>query len=364
MKDIKETRLKINEIDEKMAKLFEERMSLAKDIAEYKKTCGLKIEDKDREREVVNKNLEFVNNQEYKDYYVDFIKSTMEISKNYQRKLLEGLKVGYAGIEGAYGYIATKKLFKNSEKLSYPSFDSAFKGVENGVIDLCVLPLENSYAGDVGMVMDLMFQGQLYINDIIELEVNHCLLVKKGTKFEDIKVLASHAQALAQCSDFIAKNNFKTMEYPNTAIAAKDLKDKLDNSVAVIASEETAEIYDLEVLRTNINTSRNNTTRFGVFSKTLNETKENSPYVHSIIMFTVKNEAGALAQTLNIIGSFGYNMRILRSRPLKELMWNYYFYIELDGNVNSKDGVDMIRQLKTVCELFKVVGTYSTESKV
>ena len=121
---------------------------------------------------------------------------------------------------------------------------------------------------------------------------------------------------------------------------------------------------NLDILETNVNASRNNTTRFAVFSTVLNKAiaKPKMSY-HFILVFTVLNEAGALAKTLNIIGSHNFNMRTLRSRPMKELQWNYYFFVELDGDINSSDGQDMINELKSVCDRLKIVGTYYSETE-
>ena len=152
---------------------------------------------------------------------------------------------------------------------------------------------------------------------------------------------------------------FEKVESSNTAIAAYELSQSDDDSVAVIASKEVASLYDLEILQANINESRNNTTRFAVFSKVLNKRKViNKMGEHFILVFTVLNEAGALAKTLNIIGAHNFNMRTLRSRPMKELLWNYYFFVEADGDINSSDGQDMIKELSSVCDRLKVVGTY------
>ena len=204
-----------------------------------------------------------------------------------------------------------------------------------------------------------MFSGSLFVNQVFELEVVHNLLAKKGTNKKDIKTVVSHPQALAQCSDYISKNNLKILEAQNTAIAAKLVAESNDSTIAAIASSDNAELYSLDILETKINTSNNNTTRFGAFSRCLNKTTPSSKIgEHSIMMFTVKNEAGALAETLNIIGKYGYNMRSLHSRPMKELIWNYYFYIELEDNVNTENGKQMLQALEKYCDKLKIVGNY------
>ena len=224
-----------------------------------------------------------------------------------------------------------------------------------------MLPIENSYAGDVGAVMDLMFSGSLYVNRMIELEVEHNLLGCHGAKLNEIRTVVSHPQALEQCAEFIRSHGWQTLSYSNTALAAQYVAGQNDPTVAAIASEETAELYGLELLSKGINASRINTTRFAVFSRALHLPAADSRTgnEHFILVFTTKNEAGALAQPLNIIGAHDFNMRNLRSRPMKNLIWNYYFFVEAEGNISSVSGQNMLRELSAVCARLKLVGTYS-----
>ena len=358
MSDLKDIRKRINEIDKEMARLFEERMKASHEVANYKKEHALPIYDSTREQKVINKNVEFIKDEDIKEYYVNFLQNTMDISKRYQTSLLKGLKVAYSGVQGAFAYIAAKKMFPNAEYISYLSFNDAYKACEQGECDVCVLPLENSYAGEVGLVMDLMFSGSLYVNQVYELEVTHNLIGKKGTSIEKIKKVYSHKQALDQCIDFINEYKLEVEEAPNTAVAAKLVAELDDESVAAIASSETAELYDLEIIKSNINVSNINTTRFGAFCRVLHNPISNNSSQQCILVYTVKNEAGALAKTLNIIGSHGFNMRSLRSRPMKELIWNYYFYVEIEGNINNNEGKDMLKALSIFCDKLKVVGVY------
>ena len=363
MKDLKDIRVEINEIDSQLRDLFSRRMNLSKEVAEYKKALGLQILDAEREQQVIKNNVEKLENDELKPYYVDFLESVMKISRNYQRVLNVGMKVAYSGVPGAYAYIAGKRLFPDAELISVPNFAAAYDSVVNGDSDVCVLPIENSYAGDVGLVNDLMFKGNLYLTDVFDLEIVHNLIVKPGTKIENIKKVISHQQALSQCHTFIDNHNLSVQDYPNTAMAAKYLSETDDDTIGVIASAEVAELYGLEIIKENINDSRLNTTRFGVFSKAMAAPHKSKSGDHFILMFTVANEAGSLASTLNIIGSHGFNMRTLRSRPLKELLWNYYFFAELDGDISSRDAKEMLQELTTVCDHLKVVGTYCSQSR-
>ncbi|MCF0178028.1 MAG: bifunctional chorismate mutase/prephenate dehydratase, partial [Bacteroidales bacterium] len=249
--------------------------------------------------------------------------------------------------------------------VAYPSFESAYQAVIDSECDTCVLPIENSFAGDVGNVMDLVFSGPLFISQIYDMSVSQALLAKKGTKKEDIERVLSHPQALNQCSDYIERHHFQAIEYTNTAASAMAVHNSSDMNLGCIASEMAAELYDLEVIESNINSSNSNTTRFAVFSKVLSmPEKERKMGESFILVFTVANEAGALAKTLNIIGAHGFNMRNLRSRPMKSLIWNYYFFLELEGNINSADGEDMMHELKPLCDRLKLAGTYSTKKEL
>lgn len=359
MSKLDETRKTINKIDEQMAQLFESRMKAAEEVAKYKVEHALPIFDATREAELIEKNSKYIKDDTIREYYINFLQSTMNISKKYQSRLIEGIKVAYSGVEGAFAHIASTKMFPKANYISYQDFATAYKAVEDGECDVCVLPLENSYAGDVGVVMDLMFSGNLYVNQVLELEITQNILVKPGTKFDNIKKVISHPQALAQCAEYIRKKGFEIIEAENTALAAKFVSENDDNTIAAIASVDTAELYNLEIAEGNINSSHNNTTRFGAFSRAKNVNDSTRKMgEHFILVFTVKNEAGALAKTLNIIGSYGFNMRSLRSRPMKELIWNYYFYVELEGNIATEDGRDMLNALGVFCDKLKLVGTY------
>lgn len=362
MNGLEKARKTINEVDIQMAELFEKRMEAARIIAAYKKEHGLSILDKEREKEIVKNNTAYIKDSEIAEYYVSFLEDLMSLSRSYQSRLNEGMRVAYSGVEGAFAYIASKRMFPEAQLIAYPSFESAYEAVEAGECDSCVLPIENSFAGDVGTVMDLIFQGSLYINQVTDLAVVHNLMSVEGATKETIKQVVSHPQALSQCSSYITKQGYEQRPYTNTALAAKLVKESNDITLGAIASDETAKIFGLKIIEGSINESRNNTTRFAAFSRVPNDHtgKKRSMSDHFIMVFTVKNEAGALAKTLDIIGAHGFNMRNLRSRPMKELMWSYYFYVEADGNINTEDGRDMLRELNATCDKLKLAGTYKT----
>ncbi len=364
LSSLDEARSIINEVDAAMAELFEKRMAAARIIAEYKMAHGLKIYDAAREEEVVRRNSSLVADSEMREFYVSFLKNNMQVSRSYQDRLMNGMKAAYCGTEGAFAHIATSKLFPSAKKIAYPDFASAYKAVEDGVCDVAVLPVENSYNGEVGQVTDLMFSGSLYVNSMTDLAVTQDLLAPKGATLSDIKTVISHPQALGQCADFIKKHRLIGEEYTNTALAAKYVAERGDKSVAAIASAEAAEIFGLDILERNINASRSNTTRFAVFSRAENREVGKQIGLHTVILFTVRNEAGALAEAIHIIGKHGFNMESLRSRPMKDLLWQYYFYIEAEGNINTDDGKAMMQELKSCCDKLKSVGTFVKDKMI
>lgn len=363
MKKLEEIRKEISAVDKQMSELFEKRMHLSSEVLEYKKECGLPIFDPERESKILAASVGNLSDESLKEYSLLFFKSLMETSKSYQQRLMGNMKVAYAGIAGAYAYIAARRLFPTAEFLPYSDFSKAYQACEKGDVDVVILPMANSYAGSVGDVMDLAYAGNLYINLSADMRIVHNLVCVKGASLSDIKRVISHPQALSQCSEFIKANGFIEEAFGNTAIATKFVSELHDKSVAAIASAETAELYGLEILKEDINTSSSNTTRFAVFSRTMNNShsKERLGEQFSLI-FTVKNQCGALAQVLNIIGAHGFNMSSIHSRPLKNSMWGHYFFAELDGDINSQDAKDLLIQLKPICDKLKHIGSYKTLS--
>lgn len=358
---LEEARNIINEVDVQMAELFIRRMRAAEMVFDYKKEFGLPILDQKREEAVIEKNAARVEDDILKGYYIDFLKHLMSVSRAYQYRMQNGLKVAYSGVEGAFAHIAAGRIFPESNRIAYRDFQSAYDSVVSGESDVAVLPIENSYAGEVGQNIDLIFAGGLFINGIYELEIHQNLLGVPSATIDDIKKVTSHPQAFSQCHDYIQFRGFETEEANNTAVAAKTVADTKDKTFGAIASLETAELYGLKVLEANINKSSENTTRFAVLSKV----RANSPSLsNSVLMFTVKNEAGSLANAISVIGKYGYNMTVLRSRPLRKHSWQYYFYIEIDGTVNTEAGKMMMDDLGKVCDKLKIAGTFAPHIEI
>ena len=358
---LEQARKIINDVDAQMSELFVKRMQAAEMVYEYKKEYGLPILDQKREEQVIAANAARIEDETIKGYYIDYLKNLMFLSRGYQYRMQNGLKVAYSGVEGAFAHIAAGRIFPDSQRISCRDFQSAYEAVVSGNCDVAVLPIENSYAGEVGQTMDLIFSGNLYLNGIYELEIHQNLLGIPGAAVEDIRKVTSHPQALGQCHDYIAFRGFDTEEATNTAVAAKLVAEKQDKSYGAIASRETAKLYGLNVLEANINKSGENTTRFAVLSKVM---ANSTALCNSVLMFTVKNEAGSLAKAISIIGRYGYNMTALRSRPLKKHSWQYYFYIEIDGTINNDTGADMMEQLGQVCDQLKIAGTFGPHTEI
>lgn len=359
MDKLNKAREVINAVDEQLAALFIKRMNAVKQIAEYKQERGLPVLDEAREAEVIKRNAELFADDQLREYFVSFLKSNMKISRRFQKRLISGIKVAYSGVPGAFANIAAEKIFSFCEAINYPDFTSAYNSVVKGDNECVVLPIENSYNGDVGQVMDLIFFGDLYINGVYEIDIIQNLLAKPGSKISDIKEVVSHPQALGQCAEYIKNHSLKATECINTAVAAKMVADSERNDIAAIASSLSAEIYDLEKIDSNINESNKNTTRFAVLSRTAN--RENQDDSRFVMMFTVKNEAGALSKAVSIIGENGFNMQAIKSRPTKELVWDYYFYVECEGKINSENGEKMLSELSKICSHLKIAGSFEKE---
>lgn len=362
MTELEKARQIINSADREMAALFEKRMAAVKCVAQYKKERGLPVDDIAREEEMIERNSALILSDEFRSYYVNFLRSNIEISKSMQHKLLDGMRVAYSGVEGAFANIAAERIFPDAKAVAYPDFKAAYKAVENGECDSAVLPVENSFNGDVGKVLDLAFFGSLYVNGVYEAEVVQNLLAVKGTTLEEVKTVISHPQALGQCAAYIEKHGFKTIEAVNTAVAAKEVAASGRHDIAAIASAEAAEKFGLKKLVAHINESSTNSTRFAVFSRAQ---KMPSPSDRRFIMlFTVNNVAGSLGRAISVIGEHGFNLRALKSRPTKELIWDYYFYAEGEGNIGGDEGQKMLSELKDYCSNLKVLASFEKEIKV
>lgn len=268
------------------------------------------------------------------------------------------LKVGYSGIEGSFAYIAAGRIFPGATYISYRNFRECYEAAEKGECDAAVLPIENSFAGEVAEVTDLMYHGSLHVNGMYELPVAHCLLGIPGSEEDSIEAVTSHPQALAQCAGYLSAHHIRTNGCENTARAARAVAEAADSKLGAVASAETAELYGLKILKKDIQDSSNNTTKFCILER---ESAAEQGLVESelsILMFNCVNVSGSLLKALSVISEYGYNMRVIRSRPVKNVNWQYYFYTEIEGDLRSEKGKRMIEELGKACVFLKIAGTF------
>ena len=357
-----QARKTIDEADRRMAELFRTRMEAVRLVAEHKIENGLPIFDPVREEQVICKNSAYLEDAEpeLRECYIKFLRETMAVSRHYQTRLMEGMRVAYSGSEGAFAHIAAGRIFPSAQRIGYSSFPEAYEAVASGECDAVVLPIENSSAGEVGAVADLLFSGSLYINGTYDLAIVQDLLTLPGADPSKIREVVSHPQALGQCAGYIRAHGYIQHEYANTALAAEYVARRGDPTVAAIASEEAGAKYGLTVAARAINEATNNTTRFAILSAVRNRNPgAKSMDMRFILMFTVRNEAGSLARAIDIIGRHGFNMQSLRSRPMKKLLWQYYFYVEAEGNIDTAEGELMLAELSGCCDQLRLVGSYT-----
>ena len=357
MNELEQARQQIDEIDAQMAALFEQRMQAVTMVAHHKAQTGMAVFDASREDAVVAKNVARLQNPKMAAYYEDFIRHTMAVSRSYQEYRLGLDKVAYQGVEGAFTHIALRHLFPHSKALNFAGWNEVFDAVVSGECAYGVLPFENSNAGDVSSMQDLCYQYEgIHVVQMYDQPISQNLLVVPGTALRDVRTVLSHPQAISQSSQFLRANGLTAKASANTAIAAKQVAEMGDKSVAAIASAETAALYGLEVLVRNINTDGDNTTRFIVISK---ETPASGNRFS--LLFTVSNKPGALSEIIQIIGRAGFNMESIKSRPHPGEKFQYYFYVEIEGSPMSEKGKLLLDEMQKLCRTVRLLGVYSRE---
>lgn len=358
MNRLEKARLTINQIDEKMAELFEARMRAVEEVVAYKIDNHMPVLDSSRESALIKKNVSYIQDEKYTDSYLEYFYHMLEISKNYQKKIISKDHIGYGGTKGAFSHIATMQLFPNHTHIAYPTFEEVVKAVEEGVIEYGVIPFENSYTGEVIETSDLLRDHHVYIQAMYDLKITQNLLGSEGTTLKTIKKVYSHPQGISQCSLFLKGLGVECIPYPNTALAAQYVSELNDPTTAAIASMETAKLFHLNVIEADINTSKENTTRFIVIGKQLQ--KEGNRFQ---MLFTVKNATGMLANAMNCIASYGFNMNSIKSRAIPNEPWSYYFHVEIEGNLNEEHAKQMLEELKKHCSEIKILGGYTQKEE-
>ena len=354
MNKLEQARQTIDRVDREMARLYEQRMDAVKDVLSYKKENNLPVFDGTREAQVLEKHKEYIHNDAYMPYYMEFLKDVMKNSKEYQKSLLAQDVVAYAGVEGAFSHIITERLFPNYPMIHVDSFDEVFQAVVDKKVQYGVIPFQNSNSGLVGEVLDLLLEYPVYIQEIADLKIEQCLLGVPGATLKDVEWVYSKDQALAQSREFLAGLKVQPVAYPNTAMAAQYVSSQKDVRKAAIGARENAALYDLEILATNIQANSQNQTRFIVIG--LEPKTEGSRFS---VCLTTKHESGSLAKIIQVIAEYGLNMESIQSRPIKGKPFEYFFFIEIDGDISNKTIQECLDKMKQNCEQVKILGTYS-----
>ena len=376
--DLMELREQINEIDREMLDLFLRRMQVSSNVAEYKRQNGLPVLDAARERELLA-NIAGQAGEDLDEYAIVLYSTILSLSRSYQHKKLspdskygaiienarettaklvpEKARVACQGVEGAYSQIAASKMFKIPSILYFSSFDGVFAAIESGMCEYGVLPIENSTAGSVKRVYDLMVDHNLYVVRSMRVKIDHNLLAKPGTKLSDIKEIFSHEQAIDQSAAFLRTfKDVKVTVCPNTAVAARMVAESERNDVAALSSRDCAELYGLESLANSVQDKSNNYTRFICVAK--------NPQIYpgadrTSIMLVTPHKPGALYNVLARINALGLNLLKLESRPLPEREFEFMFYFDIEGSAYSPELLELISELESDSEEFKYLGTYA-----
>ena len=377
MSELEQLRRDIDAIDRQIVDLMKQRMETVAQVAEYKKANNIPVLDSGRERALLSKVGQEAG-EELADYIQSMYRTIMAASRSYENgklgrgsKVYDGIKkameetpqlfpqrptVACQGIEGAYSQIACDRLFKAPSILYFQSFDHVFKAVESGMCQYGILPIENSTAGSVNAVYDLMIRHNFSIVRSARLKVSHNLLAKPGTKLEDIRDIYSHEQAISQCAGFLSGlKNVAVHVVENTAVAARMVAQSDRSDVAALSSRLCAEQYDLEIVRDNVQDQDNNYTRFSCNS--------NKPEIYpgadrTSLMMPLPHKPGTLYNVLAKFYALNINLQKLESRPLPNREFEFMFYFDVEASVYAPEMEKLFRDLEAESEQLRYLGTY------
>ncbi len=366
--ELGELRNEIDSVDREIEKLFRKRMELCYEVAEYKIKNDLPVFQSGREKEIIKRVREDMPEELGGAAEVLFT-TLMDISKckQYQKFFADKSRiesqpldlsgahtVAVPGTNGSYSHIACGQFIPQAQPVFFEDFEEVFQAVENGSAEFGVLPIMNSTAGSVGQTYELLKKYDLKICASTKVKVSHCLAVKKGTRFEDIRSVYSHEQGLMQCAEFIKKHGFKTHKYSNTALAACFVKSS-DEPYGAICSEQSAKEQGLEIVRRSIADANENYTRFILVSaKTLRSEKAN---VVSVSL-ALPHSKSALYRLLTKFSVAGLNLSMIESRPIANTDFDVVFYLDFQGNLDSPDVARLMSELKSELSYFKLLGNY------
>ena len=375
--DMNELRSKIDSIDQQLVRLFVERMDIAEQIGAYKKANNLPIFDPGRERAKLQDVAEKAG-PEMAQYTRVLYAMLFELSRGHQSRTTAHLTqlsetitdsiastpklfpqtpmVACQGVEGAYSQIACEKIFKSPSIMYFKNFDGVFNAIEQGLCQYGILPIENSTAGSVKKVYDLMIHHNFSIVRSFRLKIDHNLLAKPGTSMSDIREIYSHEQAIGQCTEFLKKfPNVKVIPVENTAVAAKMVAESDRTDVAALSSRSCEALYGLVCLAPCVQDKGNNRTRFICISKNL----EIYPGADKTsIMMVLPHKPGALYKVLARMYVLGINVIKLESRPIPDRDFEFMFYFDLETSIYSEEFVQLMCELDDLCEDFKYLGSY------
>ena len=374
--DLNELRSQIDGIDNELVQLFCRRMEVAEQIAEYKRQNDLPILAPAREREKL-RDISQKAGSDMANYARVLYSMIFELSRSHQskcnlvsgelhKKILDSIEntpklfpqapmVACQGVEGAYSQIACEKIFKSPMIMYFKNFEGVFTAIEQGLCQYGILPIENSTAGSVKKVYDLMIRHDFSIVRTFRLKVDHNLLAKPGTKKEDIKIIYSHEQAIHQCSEFLSDfKGVRIVPVENTAVAAQMAA--AEEGAAALSSRGCAELYGLANLAASVQDKGNNHTRFICISKNL----EIYPGADKTsIMMVLPHRPGSLYRTMARLFTLGINVTKLESRPIPDREFEFMFYFDLETSIYSEEFVQLMCELEDLCEEFKYLGSYS-----
>jgi chorismate mutase/prephenate dehydratase len=382
MEKLEKLRVEIDRVDKELSKSLEERLDIVAQIGKVKMESNIPIIDPRRASLVIEKVLEGLESKEYAGEITEifaniigvaetmqkkmFAKSTVE--NNYlkeltgmvtkRRPITQDTKVVYQGVLGSFGEVALNRYFGKNKTtvINLEEFEDVFKAVSNNEADYGVLPIENSQTGSISDIYDLFRKYRCFIVGEISQPAVQNLLSIRGAKLSDIKTVYSHMQGFLQTKAFLDKHKeFETVPMSNTAISAQYVSEQKDKTKAAIASLEAAQKYDLEVLEESINTDRNNTTRFIIISSKP-ECDESSKKIS--ISFTLPNISGSLSRVLLIFAKNNLNMLKIESRPIQNKNFEYFFYVDISGNLFDEEVKSALQELATATSYFEVLGNY------
>lgn len=376
--DIKDLRCQIDDVDSELVKLFVKRMELSAKVADYKKEMGMPIYVPAREREVLQEVAQKAG-PEMANYTRVLYSMLFELSRSYQSKrnttatplyqeITQSIQhtpqlfpqapmVACQGVEGAYAQIACEKMFKAPFIMYFKNFDGVFQAIEQGLCEYGILPIENSTAGSVKKVYDLMIHHNFSIIRSFRLKVDHNLLALPGAKLSDIKEIYSHEQAINQCADFLnTLPGVKIIPVENTAVAAETVSKSGRMDVAALSSHACEELYDLKSLKDSVQDKGNNRTRFICISKQL-EIYPGSD--KTSIMMILPHKPGSLYRVLARMYTLGINVIKLESRPIPDRDFEFMFYFDLETSIYSDEFVQLMCELDDLCDEFKYLGSYT-----